>query len=154
MLHRVIRGCNAAPGAPRNWNPLTDGKCGALPIRVHPPAAILAPGVCQPSLVQYCESAWEPTPQELEWLNAGGSLILRVVGWQVPVALYVDPPEVDPDSPPPPTGVKSAEQAQAVANAARLAITDAASHPDGYLVSREDAERLAKVLDEWDGGVF
>ena len=27
MIHKVIRGWNAAPGAPRNWNPERDGEC-------------------------------------------------------------------------------------------------------------------------------
>lgn len=82
----VIPGANANPGAPANWNPEKDGTCGALPIRYekHPDGS-----------VRHCESAWQPTPQELEQLNAGGSVVLRVVGWQVPVALYVEPkPEV------------------------------------------------------------
>lgn len=35
------------------------------------------------------ESAWEPTPRELELLNAGHSVVLRVVGGMPPVALYV-----------------------------------------------------------------
>ena len=80
MLKRVITGWNAAPGAPANWDPERDGDCGALPIRV----------ARDGDRVAWCESAWEPTPQELEMLNAGGSLILRVCGWQVPVALYVE----------------------------------------------------------------
>jgi hypothetical protein len=40
----------------------------------------------------FYESAWEPTPEELAHLNAGGSVILRVLGGQPPVALYVEPP--------------------------------------------------------------
>ncbi len=87
MLKRVIRGWNAAPGAPHGWNPERDGDCGVLPIRVHPPDAL---ALRRP--VQWCESAWEPTPQELEYLNAGGSVVLRVAGWQVPVSLYCEPP--------------------------------------------------------------
>ncbi len=87
MLKKVIQGWNAAPGAPKGWNPERDGECGILPIRAFPPAALEGK-----ERLQYCESAWEPTPQELEWLNAGGQLVLRVVGWQVPVALYVEPP--------------------------------------------------------------
>jgi len=37
------------------------------------------------------ESAWEPTPEELNLLAVGGSVILRIVGGQPPVALYVEP---------------------------------------------------------------
>ena len=88
MITRVIHGWNAAPGAPKDWDPARDGECGALAIRVFPPKALQEPSV----RVQYVESAWEPTPQELEWLNQGGSLILRIVGWQVPCAMYVEPP--------------------------------------------------------------
>ena len=90
MLKKVIRGWNAAPGAPVNWDPARDGDCGALPIRVFPPKALAGD-----ARLQYCESAWEPTPRELEWLNQGGQLVLRVCGWQVPVALYVEPPARD-----------------------------------------------------------
>ncbi len=90
MLKKAILGWNAAPGAPKDWNPERDGDCGALPIRVtfHPDGT-----------VNYCESAWEPTPRELEHLMAGGQLVLRVVGWQVPVALYVEAPRVNDDPP-------------------------------------------------------
>ncbi|HQU03505.1 MAG TPA: hypothetical protein PLT25_02185 [Acidocella sp.] len=82
MLKRVIAGCNAAPGAPADWNEERDGPCCGLPIRVVRHAD---------GTPAYCESAWEPTPREIETLAAGGSVILRVVGWQVPVALYVEP---------------------------------------------------------------
>jgi hypothetical protein len=82
MLKKVIAGWNAAPGAPKNWNPERDGDCGALPIRVR---------TRTDGMVISCESAWEPTPRELEMLNAGGQVILHVAGWQVPVALYVEP---------------------------------------------------------------
>lgn len=36
-------------------------------------------------------SRWEPTPDELETLNAGGSVELQVIGYQPPVALKVVP---------------------------------------------------------------
>ena len=86
MLKKVIRGWNAAPGAPKGWNPDRDGECGALPIRVFPPKSLTG---AVP--VQFVESAWEPDPAELAHLNAGGSVILRVMGWQPAVALYVEP---------------------------------------------------------------
>jgi hypothetical protein len=92
MLKKVIAGWNAAPGAPRGWNPERDGDCGALPIRVHP-AEALEPG--QGHRLEWVESAWEPTPRELEMLNAGGQLVLRIHGWQPPVALYVEPLPAD-----------------------------------------------------------
>jgi hypothetical protein len=37
------------------------------------------------------QSAWEPTPKELELLNRGASVILEIVGFGMPaVALYVE----------------------------------------------------------------
>lgn len=42
-----------------------------------------------------CVSAWEPTPDELAMLNAGGSVRLWIVGGQLPVALTVQPPTSD-----------------------------------------------------------
>jgi hypothetical protein len=86
VLKRVIAGWNAAPGAPADWDPARDGDCGALPIRVYP-AQALRPG--GPRL-QWVESAWEPTPREMRALALGRSIILRIIGWQPPVALYVD----------------------------------------------------------------
>jgi len=87
LLKKVINGWNAAPGAPRGWDPKRDGECGSLPIRVERRG--------DGSIIS-CESAWSPTPRELEMLNAGGQIILHVVGWQVPVALRVEPlPEED-----------------------------------------------------------
>lgn len=87
MLSKAIAGWNAAPGAPRNWNPEKDGRCGVLPIRVSPAEALSGTVA-----VDYVESAWEPTPEELAWLNAGGQVVLRIIGWQPPVSLYVEPP--------------------------------------------------------------
>ena len=81
MFKRVIRGWNAAPGAPNGWDAELDGECGALPIRVL---------TDEDGRVRHCESAWEPTAAELELLNRGHSVILRVWDWQPPVSLYVD----------------------------------------------------------------
>ncbi len=75
MLKKAILGWNAAPGAPIGWDPIQHGECGALPIRVHPPEAAK-----DPSQALYCESAWEPTPVELDMLNRGGQVVLRVAG--------------------------------------------------------------------------
>ena len=93
MLKKVIAGWNAAPGAPKGWDPKRDGECVGLPIRVFPPKALLGE-----IPVQFVESAWEPTPQELEWLNKGGQVVLRIVSWQVPVALYCEPPPAESGS--------------------------------------------------------
>lgn len=84
MLKQVITGWNVAPGAPANWVPERDGDCGHLPVRAR---------FNSDKSVKWCDSAWLPTPRELELLNAGVSLTLRVSGWQVPVALFVSEPD-------------------------------------------------------------
>ena len=84
MIPRRIMGASHWLGAPAGWKPDKDGDCGHLAIRT----------VGDPRHGSgWCESAWEPTPAELEQLNAGGSIILRVVSWQPPVAIYVEKAE-------------------------------------------------------------
>jgi hypothetical protein len=75
----TIKGATHNPGAPRSWTP-ENGPCGALPIRFQRDSY----GNDE------CVSAWKPTAKELEMLNNGGFVILSVVGWQVPVSLYVE----------------------------------------------------------------
>lgn len=84
MIARRIMNASHWLGAPAGWKPDKDGECGHLAIRTS--------GDPRHSS-GYCESAWEPTPREIEQLNAGGSIILRVMGWQPPVALYVEKAE-------------------------------------------------------------
>lgn len=84
MLPRRITGASLVLGAPAGWKPERDGNCAHLPIRTHG-----APERGQ----GWCESAWEPTPDELLLLNAGGSVVLRVLGWQPPCTIYVEAPE-------------------------------------------------------------
>lgn len=86
MIPRRIAGANHWLGAPKGWKPEADGNCGHLAIRT-------CAGDPRHDGRAYCESAWEPTPKELEQLNAGGSIILRIIGWQSPVALYVEKAE-------------------------------------------------------------
>lgn len=81
MITRRIAGATHYLGAPAGWQPDKDGDCGYLAIRTEGNPR-------QGS--GWCESAWEPTPRELEALNNGGSVILRIIGWQPPVALYVE----------------------------------------------------------------
>lgn len=84
MISKRIKGARYNLGAPPNWDSSQDGDCGHLWVRVskHGPGNLL------------WESAWEPTPEELALLNAGGSVVLSVVGLgQPPVALYVEPAE-------------------------------------------------------------
>lgn len=81
MIPRRILNASHWLGAPIGWKPDSDGDCGHLAIRTSG----------EPRHGSgWCESAWEPTPHELEQLNAGGSIILRIVGWQPPVAIYVE----------------------------------------------------------------
>ncbi len=80
MLIRRIKGTTNRFGKPLDWDDTTMGECGELPVRI----SAFGEAVM-------CESAWEPTPEELTRLNAGHSVILRVIGLQPPVALYVDP---------------------------------------------------------------
>lgn len=75
MIAKRINNATHRLGAPSDWDE-SKGKCHALSIR---------------QTDGCCESAWEPTPEELQLLNAGGSVILRVRGGQPPVLLYVEP---------------------------------------------------------------
>lgn len=77
-----IKGANANPGAPKDWDEKRDGFCGRLPVRVTERSD---------GAIDQCESAWQVEPHELKVLQEGGHVVLRVVGWQVPVALYVEP---------------------------------------------------------------
>lgn len=90
MIPRRIAGSTRYLGAPRNGKPDENGKCGHLAIRTSG----------DPEHGRgFCESAWEPTPAELDVLNKGGSIILRIHGWQPPVALYGEHPEADKPTP-------------------------------------------------------
>jgi hypothetical protein len=80
LIPKRISGATNYLGAPKGWHPETDGDCCHLAVRMVNEAGI-----------QIAESAWEPTPDELAALNAGGSVVLRVVGGQPPVMLYVEP---------------------------------------------------------------
>lgn len=69
-------------GAPRGWEPSEHGTCGHLAVAdVQHPAG------------QAMLSRWEPTPDELALLNAGGAVELSVVGSvHPPVSLIAVPP--------------------------------------------------------------
>lgn len=72
-------------GAPRGWDPQQHGECGHLAI-----------ADIQTAAGQAMLSRWEPTPDELALLNAGGSIELRIVGgMHPPVSLIADPPVQD-----------------------------------------------------------
>jgi hypothetical protein len=74
MIPKRITGATRYLGAPAGWAP-EDGNCAHLAIR---------------DVDGCCESAWEPTPDELEALNSGGAVVLCVKGGQPPVMLFVE----------------------------------------------------------------
>lgn len=77
MIPKRISGATLYMGAPKDWQLEKDGNCAHLAVRV-----------VEGNIFQ---SAWEPTPEELAMLNAGGSMVLSVVGGQPPVMLSVEP---------------------------------------------------------------
>lgn len=79
MISRKISGVAYSFGPPLGWDAEKRGGCDHLWVRVDREN-------------KFFESAWEPTPDELEKLNKGASLILRILGAQPPVALYVEEP--------------------------------------------------------------
>lgn len=80
MIAKRIKGCNVNMGKPKDWDEEKQGKCHALAVRV----------LQIPEGDFVCESSWEPTQNELEMLNAGGTVILRIYGQQPPVMLYTE----------------------------------------------------------------
>jgi hypothetical protein len=82
MFKRVIPCWNAIFGAP----PDVQEKDGPLLNRV---AVRIRRGPA--GEVAFAETAWEPTPDELAALNAGGSIILTVQGGQPMIRLSVEP---------------------------------------------------------------
>lgn len=68
-------------GPPQDWDKAKYGPCDHLQVRTFEDNS-LAGG--------YCESAWKPSAAELQALNEGANVILRVYSAQVPVALYVE----------------------------------------------------------------
>ena len=76
MIPKRISGSTHYMGAPLGWEPEKDGNCIHLAVRVED---------------DIWQSAWEPSPAELAMLNAGGSIVLSIVGGQPPVMLTVEP---------------------------------------------------------------
>jgi len=84
MLVKLIEGATKNWGAPADWNP-ANGPCGGLPTRLS-----------ETNAGPMWESAWEPTPEEMILLNAGGSIHLFVSANQHPVvAMTVHPLKED-----------------------------------------------------------
>lgn len=86
IIARRIAGATHNLGAPQGWDADRDGDCGGLWVREHGDAR---------SGHGWVESAWELTPDDIERLKEGRSLIVRIYGWQPPIALYIDPKKPD-----------------------------------------------------------
>lgn len=87
MLIKLIEGWQKIWGAPAGWDPSKMGECGGLPAKLT--ATEAGP---------MWESAWEPTPEELKNLNAGGTVHLFIGTLHHPVvALTVYPLVEDHD---------------------------------------------------------
>lgn len=81
MIPRRIAGATRYLGAPKGWEPESDGDCSHLAIldveNDHGHNVML--------------SAWEPTPAEIEALQAGAPVYLQIVGTgHPPVNVWVD----------------------------------------------------------------
>jgi hypothetical protein len=69
MIPQRIIGATRYLGAPKDWVPEEHGDCAHLSIRDEPTRAGNA-----------MTSSWEPTPEELAILNAGGRVCLSIWG--------------------------------------------------------------------------
>jgi hypothetical protein len=85
MIPIRIQAATRNLGAPPNWTETTDKPCGHLPIRDE-----VIDGV------PYMTSRWEPTPDELADLIAGGPVELRILGTTHPVVSLVVQPHGEP----------------------------------------------------------
>ena len=70
-----IEGCTRTLGAPSDWSEEHNGVCAGLPIR----------DVVTDDGNPWMQSAWEPSPDELERLKAGAPIILWINGVAHPV---------------------------------------------------------------------
>lgn len=85
MLTKLIEGFQKVWGAPANWTPETSGECGGLPAKI-----------TEVNGIQMWESAWEPTPEELDLLCKGGTIHLYVSAHPHPVvSMNVHPMKED-----------------------------------------------------------
>jgi hypothetical protein len=78
--------CIGAPGrnarfmSPKRWNDTERQTCASLTVRVDG---------------EYFSSAWKPSMEQLETLNAGGSIVLTVLGSHPAVSLGVEAAAAD-----------------------------------------------------------
>ena len=75
MIANVIKGFTHLFGKPDRW----EGQCDTLHVRVG-----------QDDGPPFCESAWVPTPEEIEQLKAGASIIIRLYAPQPVMCTYVE----------------------------------------------------------------
>lgn len=85
MIAKRISGATKVLGPPEGWDADKDGACTKLAVRI-----------VNDGEADIFQSAWEPTPDELAKLNAGGVVILSVYGAQLPVVLAVEMQGVQP----------------------------------------------------------
>lgn len=90
MHAQRIEGAAITAAPPKGWDARRGGECAPLPIRL----------VTLEGGITWCESAWAPTPEELDMLVAGGNVILRVAGKQPPTMIYATPPAPPVDGEP------------------------------------------------------
>lgn len=84
MIPKRIEGTTRTLGAPANWDAERNGPCSGLAI------ADVAVDLGDGRQGNIMFSAWEPTPDELRLLNAGGQLVLGVHGTgHPPIQLFV-----------------------------------------------------------------
>jgi hypothetical protein len=83
MIPRKIKNYTQVMLAPSN---MTQTECKGLAVRVEPLEL-------EAGIVFTSSSAWEPTPKELEILNAGGSVVVSVVGQQPPMFIFAEEQE-------------------------------------------------------------
>jgi hypothetical protein len=80
MIPGRIEGATHFLGAPAGWEEERDGHCGTLPV-------VAGVNDCGVLCMQSC---WEPTPAEIERINAGAMVTLTIIGRaHPPVALEV-----------------------------------------------------------------
>jgi hypothetical protein len=77
MIPVRIYNANVTYVSPNNWDEKKNGKCNDLHVRFNP-------------LERTFQSAWEPTPAQLDLIKKGGKIVLTVWGSQPPVGLHVE----------------------------------------------------------------
>lgn len=82
MISVRIANANISLGPPVNWKDITDSaECDTIFAR-----SVNLPDIFERTL----ETAFKPTKEELDMLNEGGYVVLRVIGNFPPIALYTE----------------------------------------------------------------